>query len=395
MRAKSPIKSAILAALTILSSVPAYAGDFRTKERLPKTALGGESAGGGQVRVGYYSTNELMKILETILKNKDQDSATTDIVIDKNLQLVAKENKTEVEIETVNRDYKIEKMADGRYLVKNSWGDYDNDFFEIKKIKNPLLKSVLTKLMQTDRVDYDFVRKHEKAMKYAYERANPGEQFDAEMYRNLVIETRAMYLDFVIMSAPGKVHLQKAACKDIDGKPAPSAVTKFERFTPICFSVSMLAQIPMRLLESEMLGLYFHELAHQHKIGENGAIIFQQFIVEEVISGRSQLRGNASNLRGQIDSAMEYAEWNINKETGLIDLKYFYEGIRTELTEMRTLTEKALLFNERDATFKVIKVLEDTVGKLKNAKSYEEQVVLINELWAQTYDFTATIPVKF
>ncbi len=397
MRANIVVKSAILAALTILSSVPALAGDFRTKERLPKTALGGESGGGGQVRIGYYSANELMKILEGQLKNDDPDNVSTDTVIDKNLALITKEDKSEDEIESLKmQTFKTEKMADGRYLITPAYDDIVDDFFEITQIKNPLLKSVLTKMMTKQRVDYNFVRKYEKEFKYAFERANPGVRFDKEVYRHLVIEVRAMYLDFVLMQAPGKIHLQKAPCKDIDGKSAPSAVTKFERFTPICFSASMLAQIPQRLLESELMGLYFHELAHQHEIGEKGAEILQQFIVDEVVSGRMELRSFGKTLRSRIDSTMEYAgEFAAYRESKDLDLKYFIEDVRAELAQMRTLAEKALMFNERDTTLKTIKVLDATLDKLKKAEKIEEQVVLINELWAQSYDYSASIPVRY
>lgn len=401
MRANIVVKSAILAALTILSSVPALAGDFRTKERLPKSALGGESGGGGQVRLGYYTVNEMFKILEQIKNgSSDPEDANVEHPIDKRILLISKENKTEEEEEILKyASFQTVKLDDGRILVKDAYVDYLDesfDLFETKTLDNPLLKSVAKTLIKKERIDYAFIVKHEKLFKYAFEKANPDLQFDLSVYKNLVFEISALSLDFLLMQHPSLIVVQKPACKDIDGKPAPSAVSKFERFTPICASASMLAQIPQRLVETELIGLWFHEIAHQHKIGEKGAELVQQYIIDEVMSGRMQLRLSAKTLRMRIDGTMEYAE-EVKQfsENGLIELKYMLEDSRRDLTEMRTSIEKVLMFNERDVASRALKVLDNTVDKLSKATTREQQIILINELWAQTYDFSATVRNRY
>lgn len=274
MRMKLSVKSAILAALTIISASQAFAGDPSAKSRALKTqGSGGESGGGGNPRIAMASEADIRALVQELTEH-DSGDQYPEVFMNPKVFVLNKSVLSDEEITGLSNSAIGFTRYDGgpragKTLVYNIGEEFNSDHSAVQDfdlIKDPALKAALRKMFNTKiDVDYDFIVKNEKAFKRTFERWNPNLRFDKEQYKNLIIRANAYSLnsqltEFKVQDAPCTPKVKKAGGTK---QHKTMQVEDFKLFSPICVSRNMLKLIPELSLEDEVTALVQHEHAHQ------------------------------------------------------------------------------------------------------------------------------------
>jgi len=332
MSPKLLLKGAILAALTINSAMPAYAQKADQRGR-PNTQKPGGESGGGNPRIAL-STEEGVRELLKEMTNHESDESRTPIFLNPKIFLFNKPDLTDEERTSISQDaimgtrydggpnsgkVRIEFPTDSEYVVKIG-EPLDEEFKSIsnKEFANALKRIFTEKMI----VDYKFVKGNETLFKKAFERYNPQVRFDAEEYRNLLIEVEKLEVasemtEFKVQEAPC-LPPKKSKSKDKTKHNAMS-VKDFTLLASVCISSKELLKIPELSLGQEVLALTLHEMVH--KFGYEDETIpdwTQDFILKEVVTKRFDLRNQIRLLAvDSFDALMISRELRYNWEVEL------------------------------------------------------------------------------
>lgn len=118
--------------------------------------------------------------------------------------------------------------------------------------------------------------------------------------------------------------IASGVCTGDESEGDVDASTLHERAAPICISVERLTRVPPTALNSELLGLFFHELAHQYGYGESTArkiqfLVLRTLPLVEIAQEVSDLSRSLANAQSSHSPA--YLCSQIGYISGLISTR--------------------------------------------------------------------------
>jgi len=428
----------MLIALTVLS-ICANAGDPKKNNTRTQTQKSGGESGGGKPRVPMMSVEEAHERLKEILDNENKPHEIVDTdnakdIINAPFWMNVKDSFLDMDLtmdwETRKKlakesGLKISKDSRGRIVVQTSTRDARHALVDnLDDIKSPELKALLTNVTKLTAVDVEFFKQHPKLGKLITI-AN-GHPFDIKKYENLVFMVENIVLDILLLD----VRVQKEPCYELHdtdkSEPKAAAVTKFERFTPICFSSEEMSYVPSELFENQFRGLLMHEFAHHygyhHTFDDEGEVIagviekFQDYYVREVGTGRVLFRVCVRFLAEKIQRIVnpslpvKYESFTYISDTPLTDISSMISAGDDILLNVRGAGDQLFYrtkagFKEREKARKALSDAwavwsEATSGgvdrdKLIKENNVESIKVIINEMMKYYDQAIKAVPSRY